>query len=66
MEGVRGHLNEVRRKIAMLKGLEFELERMVSHCDHETVAKCRVIETLADHGKCRSHHGNSARSHAQD
>lgn len=55
-EIARGHLAEVRRKIAMLKGLERELVRMTTECDHKTLAECRVIETLADHGKCRSRH----------
>jgi DNA-binding transcriptional MerR regulator len=55
-EIARGHLAEVRRKIAMLRGLERELVRMTAECDHKTVAECRVIETLADHGKCSSNH----------
>lgn len=52
----RDHLAEVRRKIAMLKGLERELVRMTSCCEHGTVAECRVIETLADHDKCSGSH----------
>lgn len=55
-EIARGHLAEVRRKITMLKGLERELVRMTDECDHKTVAQCCVIETLADHGKCRTRH----------
>jgi DNA-binding transcriptional MerR regulator len=52
----REHLGEVQRKIAMLRGLEDELAAMVEGCRRGTVAECRVIETLADHGKCRSRH----------
>ena len=44
------HLEAVRERIARLRGLEFELERMVEQCAHGKVAHCRVIESLADHG----------------
>ncbi len=49
-------LMEVRSRIAALKALEAELERMVAGCAHGYVAQCRVIETLADHGQCQFHH----------
>lgn len=52
----RRHLVEVRRKIALLKGMERELVRMTSDCHQGTIAECRVIETLGDHGKCRGAH----------
>lgn len=52
----RDHLAEVRRRISMLKGLERELVRMTTSGKHGTVADCRVIETLADHGKCSGSH----------
>lgn len=48
-------LTEVRRRIANLKSLEAELQRMVEGCAHGRVETCRVIETLADHGECRFH-----------
>jgi hypothetical protein len=32
--------------------LKIELERMVEGCSHGHVGQCRVIEVLADHGKC--------------
>jgi len=35
--------------------LQHELERMVEGCSHGRVETCRVIEILADHGKCRYH-----------
>lgn len=52
----RRHLEEVRRKIAMLKGLEKELVRMTCDSHHGTIADCRVIETLGDHSHCRADH----------
>lgn len=48
-------LAEVRKRIASLKALEAELQRMVEGCAHGRVETCRVIETLADHGECRFH-----------
>jgi DNA-binding transcriptional MerR regulator len=53
----REHLADVKRKIAMLRGLQTELTAMVEGCKRGTIAKCRVIETLADHGKCLTRHG---------
>ena len=47
----RRHLEEVDDRIARLTALRAELARMVD-CDGETLAECRVIEILADHGKC--------------
>lgn len=55
----REHLADVNRKISMLSGLKIELTAMVNGCKRGTVAKCRVIETLADHGKCRTRHAAS-------
>ena len=42
------HLEEVQDRIARLRRLEMELQR-ISACDGGTVADCKVIETLADH-----------------
>jgi DNA-binding transcriptional MerR regulator len=53
-------LVEVQRKIASLKALEAELERMVTGCAHGRVEACRVIEILSDHGECRFHGEASA------
>lgn len=51
-------LIEVRQRIARLRELEAELERMVEGCAHGKVETCRVIEVLADHNECRFHeHG---------
>ncbi|ODT76352.1 MAG: MerR family transcriptional regulator [Pelagibacterium sp. SCN 64-44] len=49
------HLVEVKKKIASLTALQQELERMVAGCSDGRVETCRVIEILADHGKCRYH-----------
>lgn len=49
----RVHLAEVRRKIARLRSLEEELERMTkAACDGGTSTTCQVIEVLADHSLC--------------
>jgi DNA-binding transcriptional MerR regulator len=59
----RRHLSAVRDRIARLRSLEAELERM-THCRNGRVAECRVIEVLADasHGHCADPtHGGSDR-----
>lgn len=53
-------LDDVRLRIASLRALEAELQRMVEGCRHGHVETCRVIEILADHGKCRFHSGGQA------
>lgn len=52
----RARLVEVKGKVASLVALQNELERMVDGCSHGRVETCKVIDILADHGKCR-HHG---------
>lgn len=49
-------LAEVREKIARLKRLEAELERMATHCAHGTAAECYVLRSLADHDLCEHEH----------
>jgi DNA-binding transcriptional MerR regulator len=51
-----GHLGEVRARIARLRRLEAELERITSACDAETIGDCHVIHALADHSLCESEH----------
>lgn len=51
----RARLDEVRQRIASLRALEAELQRMVDGCSHGRVETCRVIEILADHSECRFH-----------
>lgn len=43
----RHHLIEVERKLSDLKALRAELRQMVDHCQHGTIAACRIIEALA-------------------
>ena len=59
----RAHLEAVERRIARLEALKTELERMVAHCAHGTVADCRVIEVLGNHGLCHADHD---RDHGED
>ncbi len=54
------HLVDVKQKIASLTALQHELERMVEGCAHGRVETCKVIDILADHGKCRFHDGERA------
>lgn len=49
-----GHLAEVRHKIARLRSLESELERIAATCAGGVSAcDCAIIEALADHGQCQ-------------
>ncbi|WP_029003025.1 MerR family transcriptional regulator [Azorhizobium doebereinerae] len=52
----REHLAEVEKRIASLTALKAELERMIEGCSHGRLAECKVIEVLADHGKCEHAH----------
>jgi DNA-binding transcriptional MerR regulator len=49
------HLVHIRSKLARLKRLETDLERL-SACDAKTLTDCSVIETLADHALCETEH----------
>lgn len=53
-EIARRHLSSVRDRIKKLRKLEKELARVTENCTCQKIAECRVIEVLADHGKCRS------------
>ena len=44
----REHMAEVDQRIAKLRALRAELQRMVEACACGRVADCKVIETLAD------------------
>ena len=48
-------LAAVRARIARLTALEAALERMVAQCRNGSIAGCRVIEVLGDHGQCAHH-----------
>jgi DNA-binding transcriptional MerR regulator len=53
-------LEDVRRRIAALQGLEKELERMLSACRSGTVESCAVMESLSDHAHCDGPHDTDA------
>lgn len=55
----RAQLAAVEARVDRLLSLKVELERMVAQCAHGTVADCRVIEVLADHGHCHGNHGGA-------
>jgi DNA-binding transcriptional MerR regulator len=55
----RAHLRDIDSRIARLTALRAEIARMVTACAHDTVATCRVIEVLADHGQCGHEHGRA-------
>ena len=48
-EIARGHLDDMKRRIARLTALKSEMERMIEACDGGRVEQCRIIEILADH-----------------
>jgi Cu(I)-responsive transcriptional regulator len=43
----REHLADVKRKLADLSTLRRELESLIGHSRHGTVAECRILEALA-------------------
>ena len=52
----KAQLRAVQARITQLKALEQELQRMLVQCAHGTIADCRVIEVLGDHGQCAHDH----------
>jgi len=52
----RAQLQAVQARIARLRALETELERMIDQCACGTIRDCRVIETLGDHALCAHEH----------
>ena len=48
----RRHLTEIGRRIAQLKALESELERMIAGCEGGVIEKCAVMACLSDHDNC--------------
>lgn len=51
------HLADVRHKIARLRSLESELQRIAATCSGGVAAcDCAIIEALADHSCCSSDH----------
>ena len=52
----KARLEDVEQRIRSLSALKRELEMMIEGCKHGRIAECRVIEILADHGKCNHPH----------
>lgn len=52
----RDHLQAVRQRIARLRRLEAELERIAAGCAADTVRHCYVIQALSDHSLCIDEH----------
>ncbi|MFL0693230.1 MAG: MerR family DNA-binding protein [Agrobacterium tumefaciens] len=52
----RSSSQSVRERIAQLRRLEKELERIATCCTGDTVGDCNVIPALADHALCDSEH----------
>lgn len=50
------HLQAVRERIARLRRLEMELERIVKSCDSGAIGDCHVLRALSDHSLCESEH----------
>ncbi|MDG3576958.1 MULTISPECIES: MerR family transcriptional regulator [Rhizobium] len=50
-------LATVREKIARLKKLEAELERISTQCNASQIRDCYVIRALANHDLCTTDHG---------
>lgn len=54
-------LTATRARIARLRVLEAELDRMLKQCACGTISDCRVIEVLGDHAHCaHDHHDDAA------
>ncbi len=49
-------LKEVEARIARLDALRTELRRMISECNADRVADCRILEVLRDHEECLADH----------
>lgn len=59
----QAQLIAVRNRLARLRSLEAELERMLTQCAHGTINNCRVIEVLGNHDLCaQDHAGHSFKS----
>jgi len=51
-------LKEVEARIVRLEALRGELRRMISECNSDRVADCRILEVLRDHEECLADHGS--------
>ncbi len=53
----RTQLSQVQVKIAQLRRMETELERMVTGCENGNIEQCYVVESLINHELCLEEHG---------
>lgn len=53
-------LAAVRARIARLRWLETELERIASGCSADTAKCCYVLNALGDHSLCEGDHGQAS------
>jgi DNA-binding transcriptional MerR regulator len=51
----RRHLVEIKSRIARLKALEREVQRMIAECARGRICECRVIDVLSHHEHCQHH-----------
>jgi DNA-binding transcriptional MerR regulator len=58
----KAQLIAVRDRLARLRALESELERMIAQCAHGAIADCRVIEVLGNHDLCIQEHGRKGQA----
>tara|TARA_R110000787_G_scaffold28352_8_gene77546 strand:+ start:1956 stop:2384 length:429 start_codon:yes stop_codon:yes gene_type:complete len=54
----RRQLTQVERRIKRLQALKKELKRMITECEGNSVAECKIIEVLRDHSECLTEHQN--------
>jgi DNA-binding transcriptional MerR regulator len=52
----KGHLADLRERIARLKRLEAELSRIVAACDGEQGHECNILEAFGNHDACAAEH----------
>ena len=52
----RRQLRQVEQRMARLKALKVELERMIHECSGGRTADCRVLTVLRDHSECLTAH----------
>ncbi|WP_112662755.1 MerR family transcriptional regulator [Microvirga flavescens] len=52
----RRHLANIDSKIDRLTALRTEIRRMLDSDAHGTISECRVLDVLAEHGKCLHEH----------
>ncbi len=56
----RRQLAQVQQRLARLRALEAELQRMIDSCDGHRGSDCRVLKVLRDHSECLTDHGLEA------